>query len=97
MLRSSWHRLCSTYNAAQRRISPRCLRSAITSTWVYRRANVAPFVYQSYPEHTSELGSLVLMNGRVDMVLSKEFKSLMPWDIASINRGPLPAYVLVSS
>jgi hypothetical protein len=89
MLRSSWHRVCSTYNAAQRRISPCCLRSGIASTWVYRRANVAPFVYRCYPEHTRELGSLVLMNGRVDIVLPKEFKSLIPWKIALINRWAL--------
>jgi hypothetical protein len=29
------------------------------------------------------------MNGRVDIVLPKEFKSLMPWKIALINRWAL--------
>src|SRR5215510_16428994 len=86
MLRSLWHKLCSTYNAAQRRISPCCLRSGIDSTGVYRRANVAPFVCRCYPDHTRELGLLVLISNRINIVLLKEFKSMMHWKIGMINR-----------
>jgi len=39
--------------------------------------------------HERELGLLVLMNGRMNIVLPKEFKSLMPCKIALIKRWAL--------